>query len=207
MILPTPSIYPMSMAKYGLNPFGEPMYRLVFAPSVKKLVGGKFKDGYTGYRARPAYAHIGPHWVIEKWLSGYDYTAMSEQKYEERFRDPETQLFSTGPYPTRGIYFYCETLSCNPADANLDKLIMWLEQAKKNDPSANQRAVLADMEKKEAYEASQRYDQCKEALPSFGVRAASFNGHVKPTKSAPIAKTANELGLPVRQGPSAFTRL
>ena len=53
------------------------------------------------------------------------------------------------------------------------------------------------MAKEEAGAQAQRYDQCKELLPAFGIRAASFRDHAKATKSAPLMKSANELGLPL----------
>ena len=196
MILPTPTLYPMPMSRYGLNPYGENLYRLVYAPSVKKMVGGKFADGYIGYRARPAYRHIGPHWVIEKWISAIDLTRMTEMQYRSAYVDRETGLFPTGPYPSRGVYHYCETLSCNPAEANIDKLVMWLEHSKFVDPSANQRQLLADLEKADQDDAAQRLDWAKDKNRAAGIRAANFGGMVKAQKSYPMEKSATSLGLP-----------
>ena len=103
--LPNPSIYPKSMVKYGLNPYGEPLWRVVYAPSVKKLVGGRFSDGYVGYRARKAYEHLGNCWVLEKWLSGWEFTRQHESDYVDSVKDSATGLLLTGPYPSRGIYY------------------------------------------------------------------------------------------------------
>src|SRR5580658_8271982 len=120
--LPEPTLAPRSLRQYGETPWGAPLWRCVFAPSVKKIVGGKFADGFIGYRARPAYRHIGPYWVLEKWISAQELTGKTESQYNEVFQDAETKLFATGPYPHRGVYHYCETLSCSPDDANFDKL-------------------------------------------------------------------------------------
>lgn len=196
--LPLPTQYPMSMRKYGVNPFDEPMWRVVFAPSVKKIIGGRFADGFTGYRARPAYRHVGPHWVLEKWISAWELTKKTEAQYDEVFKDQKTGLYPTGPYPHRGIYHYCETLSCNPADANFDKLISWINRAKFNNPADNTRALMDTMDRKEKEEQQQRFDKMKDLMPAFGIRAANLGGHVKATKSAPMMRSANELGLPVR---------
>lgn len=186
------------MARYGVNPYGEPLYRLVYAPSVKKIVGGKFTDGHIGYRARPAYRHIGPHWVIEKWISAVELTRMNEEQYNSAYRDLETGLFPTGPYPSRGVYHYCETLSCNPAEANIDKLVMWLEHAKQVDPAANQRALLESLDKADKADDAHRLDWAKDKNRASGIRAANFGGMVKAQKSYPMEKSAKDLGLPSR---------
>lgn len=188
----------MPMARYGVNPYGEPLYRLVYAPSVKKIVGGKFTDGHIGYRARPAYRHIGPHWVIEKWISAVELTRMNEEQYNSAYRDLETGLFPTGPYPSRGVYHYCETLSCNPAEANIDKLVMWLEHAKQVDPAANQRALLESLDKADKADDAHRLDWAKDKNRASGIRAANFGGMVKAQKSYPMEKSAKDLGLPSR---------
>jgi len=200
MILPLPTLYPMPMSKYGLNPFGENLYRLVYAPSVKKMVGGKFTDGYIGYRARPAYRHIGQFWVIEKWISALELTRMTEQQYDTVYKDKETGLYPTGPYPHRGVYHYCETLSGNPSEANIDKLVSWLEHAKHVDPAQNQRQLLDDLDKADKDDAARRWDWAKDKERAAGIRAANFGGMVKAQKSYPMEKSATSLGLP-QKGP------
>lgn len=188
------------MARFGVNPYGEPLYRLVYAPSVKKMVGGKFTDGYIGYRARPAYRHIGQYWVIEKWISALELTRMTEEQYNRVYKDKDTGLFPTGPYPNRGVYHYCETLSCNPAEANIDKLVMWLEHSKHVDPAANQRQLLEELDKADKDDAAQRLDWARDKNRAAGIRAANFGGMVKAQKSYPMEKSATSLGLP-QKGP------
>lgn len=202
--LPIPTQYPLPMSRFGMNPRGEPLYRIVYAPSVKKLVGGAFADGFTGYRVRPAYRHIGDEWVIEKWISAWDYTHMDEKQYESAYKDLETGLFKAGPYPGNGVYYYCETIA-NPADCNFDKLIMWLEHAKQVDPRENQRALLESIDKAERDDAKQRYDWADDKKRAAGIRAANFGGRVKAQKSMPMEKSANELGLHLR-GPRVENR-
>jgi hypothetical protein len=185
------------MARYGANPYGEPLWRVVYAPSVKKIVGGQFPDGFTGYRARKAYPHLGG-WIVEKWISAFELTQMTESRYNETFMDPRTKLFLTGPYPHRGVYHFCEELSCSPDEANFDKLIAWISKAKYNRPQDNMRALMKTMEEKEKAEQQERFDRMKEVLPAFGIRAANIGGRVKKTKTAPMMLSANELGLPYK---------
>lgn len=193
----------MSMKRFGVNPHGESLWRVVFAPSVKKIVGGKFADGFTGYRVRPSYQHLGPVWVLEKWISAFQHTQMTEARYEQQYKDLETGLIPTGPYPSRGTYSFCEALNGNPADINFDWIIGYIRKGERNDPAQNAKVLLDNMERQEKADAAERFDRCKEMLPAFGIRATSYRGHVKATKSAPIMKSANELGLP-KSGPSVL---
>jgi hypothetical protein len=195
--LPQPTLAPRSLRQYGENSWGEPLWRCVFAPSVKKIVGGCFADGFLGYRARPAYRHIGAFWVLEKWISALELTGKTESQYNEVFKDAETGLFPTGPYPHRGVYHYCETLSCSPDNANFDKLIAWITKAKYNRPQDNARALMDTIEREEKADENNRLDWAKDKQSAFGIRAANLGGHVKKTKSAPMMKSANELGLPM----------
>jgi len=197
--IPEPQHWPMPMARFGLTPYGSPLFRIVFAPSVKMLCGGEFADGFTGYRVRPAYRHIGAKWIMEKWISGWDHTLMTEDDYNLKFRDPFTGLIVTGPYPSRGVYFQCHTFEySNPGDGGIDVIAALVQKAKTNDPVANARAIRASREEQEKQDQQNRYDKIKDLMPVAGIRAASIGGHVKATKSAPTPKTANELGLPIR---------
>lgn len=197
--VPEPTHFPRAMARYGLNPYGEPKFRIVFAPSVRTLVGGEFPDGFQGYRARPAYRHIRNKWIVEKWISAFEHTKLTPEAYELRFRDPRTGLCLTGPYPLRGVYNWVHTFDgCDPVNENIDQLIGLLLKAERNDPRDNQRAMLETLAKEEKADDAQRYDRCKELLPAYGIRAANIGGHVKATKSAPLMKSANELGLPTQ---------
>lgn len=161
------------------------------------LVGGEFSDGYIGYRVRPAYRHIKHGWVLEKWISAFEATLMTEDEYNLRFRDPFTGLCISGPYPSRGAYHFCEELNCSPADANMEWLTGLILKAKNNDPKANGQAIRAAQKKAEEDEDKARFDRVQNLNSAFGIRAASFRGHPKITKSRPTMKTANELGLPL----------
>ena len=183
----------------GSNPYDEPLFRIVFAPSVQMLCGGEFADGFIGYRARPAYRHIGSKWIMEKWISAFDHTLMTEEEYNLKFRDPYNGLLLTGPYPSRGVYFQCHTFEFSqPGDGGIDTIIALVKKAKTNDPIANARAIRATREAEEKEQQQKRFDKIKDLMPVAGIRAANIGGRVKATKSAPTPKTANELGLPIR---------
>ena len=191
--------HPRDMKRFGTNQYDQPLFRIVFAPSVKMLCGGEFADGFTGYRVRPAYRHIGSKWIMEKWISAWDHTMMTEEQYNLKFRDPFTGLVSTGPYPSRGVYFECHTFDfLSPGDCNIETIAALVKKAKLNDPIANARAIRATREAEERDQQQKRFDKIKDLMPVAGSRAANIGGRVKATKSAPTPKTANELGLPIR---------
>ena len=196
--IPEPQRWPMPMSRYGTNPFGDPLYRVVFAPSVRCMVGGEFADGHTGYRIRPSYRHIGNQWIMEKWLSAIDFTGLTEDQYYLKFKDRWTGLCISGPYPSRGAYFHCHTFeNSQPGDGGIEWLIGVLNKCATNDPASVRQALVDAQEKKERGDDAARYDRVKELMPAFGIRAASYRGHVKATKTAPIIRSANELGLPL----------
>lgn len=197
--------HPSVMKRFGENPYGGPLFRIVFAPSVKMLCGGEPTNpeaegyGVPGYYVRPAYRHIGAKWIMEKWISAFDHTMMTEEQYNLKFRDPYTGLILTGPYPSRGVYFECHTFDfLSPGDCNIETIAALVKKAKMNDPAANARAMRQTREAEEKADQQNRFDKIKDLMPVAGIRAANIGGHVKATKSAPTPKTANELGLPIR---------
>ena len=98
--IPKPTHYPMmSMGQYGKIPGkDEPLFRIVFAPTVRGLVGGEFTDPdtgaveFTGYRSCPRYEYIGDKWIMEKWVSAQDFTKQTELEYRAAWEDPKTHL-------------------------------------------------------------------------------------------------------------------
>src|ERR1700743_3212185 len=123
---------PVPLARYGQNPFGGNLYRCVFAPSVKHLIGGKWKDGATEYRLRTTYRHLGNEWILERWVSAEEYCKMSPEQYEIRFRNA-SGLLTMGPYPTQGVYVLCNDGPIKPeAIPSVGKLIAAIECARRN---------------------------------------------------------------------------
>lgn len=198
--IPEPQMWPMiRMGQFGkIVGREEPLFRIVFAPSVKTLVGGEYPDGYVGYRVRPAYRHIGDKWILEKWISGFDHTKMDEATYNARFKDPETGLCITGPYPRNGIYFHCHTFEGRSPSINIPLLIALIKKAKFNDPAANQRAIVDAQAAAEKVDFQNRFDKMKDLQSVGGIRPANIGGRVKKQKSFGPLRSAESLGLPTR---------
>ena len=192
------------MARFGTNPHGEPLYRVVFSPTVRKLVFGQFADGFVGARLRPTYREIGKKWIIEKWISGFDACKMTPSEYERWGpRDPQSGMLIEGPYPWLGVYHQCWTFEGeNPELASIEIAIGLIEKGAKRthgEIKANNRELDAKAEKEAA---ANRFLRCREAEPLYGVRAANFAGRPKTvnhkTQRMPIA--ASELGFPTKRG-------
>lgn len=202
--LPKPSMWPVSMSRFGTTPAGDNRYRVSFAPTVKKLVFGQFADGYTGARLRAAYPQIGNKWIMEKWISGWEDTKMTPSEYE-RFgpRDPQSGMLINGPYPFTGVYNHCWTFDGeNPELGSIEKVIHLIEHGAKRslaEIAANNRA-LDEKEEKAAQE--KRFLRVRETEPLYGIRPASFPGGPKAVnhKSQRLPIAANDLGLPTRRG-------
>ena len=99
--------HPTPMARFGLNPHGAPMWRIVFADSVKRLVGGKWPDGREEYRLAKAYTGPGAKgkWVLESWISAEEHTGCSPGDYKIKFQAPGcTSSIQHEPYPYKGTY-------------------------------------------------------------------------------------------------------
>jgi hypothetical protein len=99
--------HPTPMAKYGLNPHGAPMWRIVYADSVKRLIGGRWPDGKEEYRLARVYTGPGAKgkWVLESWISAFEHTGCTAEEYRIKFQAPQcVTTIQNEPYPYDGTY-------------------------------------------------------------------------------------------------------
>jgi hypothetical protein len=99
--------HPTPMAKYGLNPHQQPMWRIVFADSVKRLIGGRWPDGAEEYRLARVYTGPGAKgkWVLESWISAFEHTGCTAEEYRIKFQAPGcVATIQNEPYPYDGTY-------------------------------------------------------------------------------------------------------
>jgi|HubBroStandDraft_1064217.scaffolds.fasta_scaffold403093_2 hypothetical protein len=173
-------IYPADLWRFGKTPYNRTLYRIVWAPN-RRFVARDDSGRFTSYRM---YGSLGDVWVMEKWLSPWDFAKCGPDQWNRT-------LSKLGPYPTYGEYQHVHTFNGSPADANLDKLIKWLNE--KRSPAENRRAI------REAYDAEtvsankNVADAVGERLPAYGVRP--FVG----ARVKRGSKTAAEIRLRARQ--------
>jgi hypothetical protein len=204
--IPEPTHWPMMPMKvHGTIPGrDEPVFRIVFASSVYNLVGGEFTDPetgaveYVGYQARPAYSHIGDKWIMEKWVSAFEFTRQTEVEYRAQWEDPVTKLCLTGPYPRNGAYQWVWTFNKPEMIGAAGIVAALVNKAKYNSHSANAAALRDARAAEKKAKFAQSFDRMKDSSRAFGIRAANIGGRVKATKSRPELQDARKLGLPVR---------
>lgn len=86
----------------GLNPFGEPRFKLVWGQSETMRDGGYFiKDGYLGYRDVPA---IGGEacWALMMWEPAHKFG--TPYRWYRDNTDEASGLVTLGQYPFQGRY-------------------------------------------------------------------------------------------------------
>lgn len=209
-----PTIYPISMSRFGLIDAiygGGPKYRLLWSPSRMVTVTGPdntvtvpmYADG-TVSPDNPTGAlglyPIGACWILEKHqtpqeLGGVSITAARWNA------DP--QLLLLGPFPAKGDYYPTDPpLACHPSDANIEKLITWLEAGRKRNPNENAQACVSNLEKSLAEKKSTRDAMFRDAMrPWNGADPyVSGVGKGRGSKTFKQLKSANELGL-TKHGP------
>ena len=190
------AVYPISMVRFGLNPYGEPLYRIVATASRRMLVGGLWDGpgdtGATEYRWRPAYRHITEPWVLERW----DTCRMTRARWDSMV-DPRTGWLLNGPYPERGEYYHAHTFTCQIVDANLDKLISWIEEGQNRSYQDNLEACRKEYDD-ETKDRNGRMDAIvRNALPAYLDRPfVGGSGVKRGTKTVPLMLNAEDVKLP-----------
>lgn len=180
--------YPISggMKRFGVTPYGEALYRIVFAPSRRYLVCGDVAQW------RVLHKHLGTVWIMERWLSAEQFAKCSRAEWD---RDN----LSLGPWPERGEYELCHVFDvAPPSDASIETLITWIEYGRQIPFADTLRFQREDAAKEKLATRSTAEAMIRNRFPAFGVETfVGARGH-RGTKTAPILKSAEELGLPTR---------
>lgn len=189
----------MPMARFGSNPHGDNLYRIVFAPSRKYLVYGEWPDGSRNATWLPKYPEVGDSWILERWLTAFEYARCTPEEWN---RD----LTVLGPYPDRGEYEICHRFNLvGPGDESVDKVIALIEQSHKQtrrngamfDNPENTVACRQIQDELQADTSRQMQDRIGNVLPAFGNAPLSGYGGGRGTKTFPVELSAYEAGLPV----------
>jgi hypothetical protein len=186
--------YPQSMARFGVNPYNENLYRLVHGGSRRYLVSGEWPDGSVGARWVLRYKQYKTVWIIEKWLSAEEICPEGKEWWARE---------CAVPFPDRGDYELAHAFeTASPDQCDLDKLIAWIGAGKRY--SLDEKIVYAReqaaQEKKAT--ASLVQDISRNRLPAFGCRPF-FSRRVSRGSEkigGTVVRTAEELGLPTKNG-------
>lgn len=189
--------YPMPVRRFGLNPFGEPLYRIVLTQSVFHLVGGEWPDGTRAYRWVPRYRQVRAGFILEAW----DMPKISRAEWEG-LRDPISGWPVLGPYPSRGEYQLAWEFDKGVDQDSIEKIIGAIERGKQRSFQDVRDYAMREYQQEEKDWKSAAAAEVRDAVTAFGVAPfVGYGGH-RGTKTAPTVRTAQELGLPVpRTGP------
>ena len=216
-----------SLRQFGINPYGDPLFRVVWAPSRTMLVGGKHtvRDGavandaqlaanngrdnsvrheWVGYKHYPRYPGVNEY-VLEAWLSPVQYGGTPRQ-WELQQTDEETGLLVLGPYPQRGEYdvkwYFGQEY---PTVSQVEKMIQVIFAGDRY-TSAEKKAAMVEADKKAHLErVARNKDIILDALPGHGLNPSSSHPGKKRPEDYALRVSANDLGFPT-QNNTIFTR-
>jgi len=108
-----PPQYAKLLSRFGRNPYGQNIYRLIWAPSRMRIFGGYWDDvAKWEYRLTPKYGPT-PQWALEVWRPSITYG--SPEIWEAQTVAPDGYL-SCGPFPAHGDFECLHKFSAKNAD-------------------------------------------------------------------------------------------
>ncbi len=182
--------WPTPMSRFGQLENGDNRYRIVFAPSRRRLVYALDRTGmkHTQWKLKYPMESRRRSWIMEAWMTPFEFCGMTADRYAAEYGtiiDPQ------------GEYDLChEFETCNPGNANLDKLIQWIEMGKKRRAVENQIAVRDELEREDAATHDFVFESYREKMSAFGNAPVSGYGGGSGTKTREFNVSANQIRLP-----------
>lgn len=196
--------YPtIKMERFGLIPLefgGGAKYRLIWAPSrhitltspdqtiTVPMYFGPYAIEPLG--SPPTYDGANA-WILEGWKAPHELYGGTEEQWNA---DP--QMLNLGPYPRRGDFVRHETLRVNPSDANIEKLISWIEAGGKRRAIENQLHCIEQLEQKMRDKKRVFNDRIQNRMLPWAGQPVVGPGGSKGTKTVENTRSREELGLP-----------
>lgn len=172
--------YPIPMARFGTNIWGDNLYRIVLGRTRKSFVGGR--GLMQKYNCEPW------QYVLEKWIPVEQFAGCDRQTWDLEKAD------LLGPYPDRGEYELCYIFDvCTPDNASIEKLIAWIEMGQRNSPAEIATAIRREQEREAASKRGTMRDRIANLLPAFGTAPMVGRGGARGTKTAQIERSAREV--------------
>lgn len=216
-----PKLLPVSLRSFGINPYGDNLWRVVWGPSRNYLVGGAWQDHIGAipsdaelsannfrdnslirevieYRWIPKYPE---GWVLEKWLSPIQYAGTPVQ-WTITQMDHAAKLLTLGPYPSRGEYEACYHFpnDSEPSLSSVTNIIDMLVYGANYTPAERRAAI-------EAVEQGKKWDwknRCEaiwdDSQGAFQNKATNINPSKRTAEKVRLDITAEELNLPSGEG-------
>lgn len=200
---PTIQFFPRPMGRFGQNPFGDNLFRIVLAPSVARLIGGQWPDGSRGYRWSVPLSYRGKGWILEAW----DWCRISSREWDAA-ADPISGWPVNGPYPARGEYYLAWEFDRGVDADSLEQIIGAIDRGRRRSFEEVRQFHKAEYEAEERGRKREQDAAIRNDYTAFGVTPkpiSSLTGVFRGTKTIPEMKSANELGLPIPR-PAPLTR-
>ncbi len=85
----------------GTSRYGDPIFKLVWSEDVRQIIGGRFADGFVGYRNARMMGKD-PCWVLMLWEAPEVFG--DPDIWDLDYRDAESGLLDCGSFPKDGRY-------------------------------------------------------------------------------------------------------
>jgi hypothetical protein len=176
-----------SLSGCGLNPFGENIWRIVYAPSRRSLV----RQSAKRHIWMRTYPQAGVAWVLEKWKSAFEFAGPRE-------RWESSGIGVLGDYPSRGEYELAHIFYPAPASIGHVKQMITLTEAgpAKFSANENKNAIRAELDRQKVSEQKYWHDRLMERTHAFGTAPFSASGGSRGTKTREFKIAAQDTGLP-----------
>lgn len=173
----------------GTNPYGQPMFRLVWGGTAKHVIFGQAATGKKGQHETLRYHGI-PAWFLEFWKAP-DQSA--EGFYRETW-DPISEMHMLGDYPVFGEYikiaqFYTKEqrngkMEIVPQPVTfqfLDDLVALVNRSKDLTIGERKAQILAELAAEQNAARQLAHDAYVDAAPAFGGVAGTYESNREKT--------------------------
>lgn len=165
---PTPEWIEKSLGKYGRNPYGQPLFRIIWSDNRTLWCFGELVAKYPEVHC----------WVLEKWLPA-TYYGPQEAWYAVRDWEPGSPNFGApvlGPYPARGdyesSYLFTELPSSSAVPRVIVELVCRLIEAGKAHTRSTRWAAIKEAREKAERDWKKFFDDyCADKLNAISCRS------------------------------------
>ena len=97
------------LRKFGVNLYGENIFRMAFLPSRCYVVGGYWEsDGALEYRLCPRYSVREQKWALERFVPA---AWLGSPESWDKLASTVEGYYAIGPYPAHGLFEVCHVFS------------------------------------------------------------------------------------------------
>ena len=177
-----------SLAKFGANPYGENLWRVVW-PSSREFL---FKpEGETQFRWLPLYAGL-KCYILERWLTPWQFAKCGPEVWN-------LQHSRLGPYPSRGVYFgpCWKFQSGYPALGAVETIINLIRKGEQYSDFERAQAIIQAQQREDVLAQTAAKEVILDSLPLSITSGKLSNRFYADAENVPERYSAQQVGLPV----------